>query len=92
MFASTEAGKSNPVTAIIFTGHGGLCIIILLYLIHDNSVTDVPLIKHRVQNPRRVTNTKLITSTHAQMCSHIVHLLVGVSIASMELATKILCA
>ena len=35
-------------------------------------------IKHRVQNPRRVTKTKPIASTHAQMCPRI---LVGVSIA-----------
>ena len=41
-------------------------------------------IKHRVQNPRRVTKPEPIASTHAQMGPRIAHLLVGVSIASIE--------
>ena len=50
-------------------------------------------IKHRVQNPRRVTKPEPIASTHAQMGPRTAHIiLVGVSIASMELATKILRA
>ena len=57
------------------------------------SIGHVPVfIKHRVQNPRRVTKPEPIASTHAQMGPRIAHLLVGVSISSMELATKILRA
>ena len=46
--------------------------------------------KQRVQNPRRVTKIQANLSMHVQMCLRIVHLLEGVSIASMELASKIL--
>ena len=46
-------------------------------------------IKHRVQNPRRVTNPKLIASTHEQICPHCSA--TYALIASIKLATKILC-
>ena len=53
------------------------------------SVLVTMAIKHRVQNPRRVTTPKSIASTHAQICPR----MCGASyalIASLELATKII--
>ena len=41
-------------------------------------------IKHRVQNPRRVTKPEPIASTHSQMGPRIAHLLVGISTVSMD--------
>ena len=44
-----------------------------------------------MQNPRRVTKPKSIASTHARICPRIIIIRINSLIASVELATKILC-